>query len=86
MSLKQFLNNHKAAKGEQFTHTSMTGGSWIIPDDELNNFYKLYARDLLTQEWHLTERHIPHSGSVIIDFDFKFKDKSPKRLITEQVI
>src|SRR4029078_7537213 len=39
ITLTFFLTKYKTNKGESFTHTSMSGGSWNIPDEVLNDFY-----------------------------------------------
>lgn len=69
-SLSYFLKEHKST--DEFTHTSMTGGKWLIPDNKLSLFYELYAKELNNgTEYHLTEKHQPNHGPIIIDFDFK---------------
>jgi hypothetical protein len=37
--LREFLENHKADK--LTTHTSIAGGKYFLPDDDIDQFYKL---------------------------------------------
>ncbi len=83
--MREFLKNYKSSKGQQFTHTSMSGGSWNIPQTELSTFYKLYSKDVTETELHLTEKHMPAYGPIVIDFDFKFKEKINPRPINKRI-
>jgi len=69
-----------------YTHTSMTGGSWNIPENKTKLFFSKYSKALKTAELHFTEKHIPNFGPIIIDFDFKFKTDSIPRIIDRNVI
>lgn len=85
-SLNDFLLKYKAKKGEEFTHTSMIGGSWNIPDKFLEKFYKVYSKEVQKIELHLTEKHKPEYGPIVIDLDFKFKKKINPRPIDKKLI
>jgi hypothetical protein len=100
-TLIDFLAKYKANKGEEFTHTSMSGGSWNIPDKMLDNFYYVYSKEIThkelqhsansryvqyARELHMTERHRPEFGPIVIDFDFKFKEKIMPRPINKKLI
>lgn len=64
MNLQLFLDNCKAKKGEEFTHTSMTGGTWYVPNNDNQQFFKLYSKELSKKELHLTEKHMPFCGPL----------------------
>jgi hypothetical protein len=72
-SLSTFLKQFKVEKGEDFTHTCIGPpfGSYYIPNNDLNTFFKLYTRDFNNQiPIHITERHKAFSP-ILIDIDFK---------------
>jgi len=78
--LSNFLNEHKAAKGEEYTHTSMGNspfkGTFFIPQIDLEKFYKLYKKVLGNgDKLHLTEKH-RDASPVVIDLDFRFNSSS----------
>ena len=72
-TLSDFLLQFQVAKKEIFTHTSISGGSWNIPNDLLHEFYLLYANAVTLEELCLTEKHMPDYGPIVIDLDFKFE-------------
>jgi len=75
------MKSHKATKENKPTHTrigdkkTIYGGSYHIPDDELNQFYELYYNAIVAGNVteHLTEKqNIGDDNSVLyIDFDFR---------------
>ena len=80
----QFMKNHISID-ENYTHTSIVGGKWIIEDD-IETFYNLYSDEIKKgKELYITEKHQKEYGPIIIDFDFKYieKIKSP---ITTKII
>jgi len=85
----QFLQQHRADKGV-FTHTSMAGGSYDIPPDQIETFVSLYATEILKgTDLYLTERHKPIGGPCVMDLDFRYlmpKGKRPVRHIRKKVI
>jgi len=83
-NFKKFLDKNKTT-GKLFTHTSMSGGSWNIPSDQQQEFYKLYANVVTDEEFHLTEKHTPNYGPIVIDFDFKFANLSKPRIINKKI-
>lgn len=85
-NLIKFLWQFRVNKGERCTHTSMSGGLWDIPDDTLKIFYELYAIDVKKRELCMTEKHNPEYGPIVIDLDFKFKEKAIVRQIDEKLI
>lgn len=69
--LNYLLKNYKVKKGQDYTHTSMIGGSYYIPDEKYDNFLVLYSYELIKEkELCLTEKHKEYSP-LLIDFDFK---------------
>jgi P4 family phage/plasmid primase-like protien len=75
-TLLEFLKNHRAEKGEEYTHTSINfpKGSYYINDNELSKFYKLYEKSVFVDKnkLYLTEKH-KEISPILIDFDFRFK-------------
>ena len=88
LNFDDFLLQFKVNKGEDFTHTSMSGGSWNIPDDYLIYFYPLYAKEVQIQKRELcmTEKHQHEFGPIVIDLDFKFKERIIPRPINKKLI
>lgn len=85
-TLKKFLDNHKVAKGSEFTHTSLDkyGGSYYINGDKQDEFMKLYAQAIVDgAELYLTEKHRDQSP-ILIDLDFR-QDVN-ERLYTDDMI
>jgi P4 family phage/plasmid primase-like protien len=80
-----FLGKYKVQSGlgKTFTHTSMSGGLWNIPDNQLRIFFNLYAKAVTESELHMTEKHIYGFGPIVIDFDFEFSQKNKPRLINK---
>ena len=81
--LSAFLNAHQAKNfaGQAPTHTRIPdesrkiyGGSFVIPEDELEVFHALYAEHVFEKQKqeYLTERQI-QNGPVLIDLDFRYK-------------
>jgi hypothetical protein len=82
--IRTWLQQFKVNKGQVFTHTLMTGGSFNIPNDHLNTLFRLLSVD--TQPLSLTEKHLPEQSPMIIDFDFRLKHVPQNRVITDQLI
>ena len=58
-SLKHFLRENSCKKGEEFTHTSMTGGIFYITEEQFHKFFKLYSNEVnKNEELSLTEKHL----------------------------
>jgi P4 family phage/plasmid primase-like protien len=69
--LNNLLKIYKVKKGQDYTHTSMAGGSYYIPDENYDNFLLSYSYELIKEkELYLTEKHKEYSP-LLIDFDFK---------------
>lgn len=81
-SFETFLLAHKYDKmsGHSYTHTRMPskelqifGGTYYIPDGDLDEFYKLYSAKMKTgRHEHLTEKQRDDNRIICIDLDFKY--------------
>ena len=79
--LSTFLAQHTVAKTKkEMTHTrigstehNVFGGSYHIPSEELETFWKLYYNYIFKQNKleHLTEKQV-ENGPIVIDFDFRY--------------
>lgn len=89
--LKQFLKTYKvtsekadgkkAKKNEkEYTHTSMSGGLYNIPDDKRQELHELIIDSVFKQKMscNITEKNVPVKP-VLIDFDFRFPQEDPVR-------
>jgi P4 family phage/plasmid primase-like protien len=75
-SLDTFLRNHKYTKGEgEMSHTACGPpyGTFNIPDEELDDFYDIYAESIGKIPLHLIERP-KYVGPLVIDIDYYTKD------------
>ena len=95
--LNEFLAKHSAAKNEQktgesvhHTHTRMRGpnvfpGSFIIPKEELDEFYDLYYESIFVKKRkeYLTEKQLENgTGPMVVDFDFRYEHSKTERIHT----
>jgi phage/plasmid-associated DNA primase len=63
------------------------GGSWSIPDDQIDTFDNLYSQQIdANKELYMTECHMPNCGPIIIDFDFRFPIDTKDTKLTNKVI
>jgi P4 family phage/plasmid primase-like protien len=70
----------RKAEGDKATHTSMTGGSWAIPDDDIDEFYRLYCDHIRNHgPLHMTEKST-RIGAARIDLDFKYDGRHDEHL------
>ena len=79
-NLYSFLNNYRISdKNIKPTHTSMGNvfiGSFNIPDNKIDEFYKLYKKVIKVNIIpNLLEVHLDY-GPIIIDLDFKYTLKT----------
>ena len=85
-SLMDFLDDHRKQPGEICTHTSLRGGAFHIPDDELEVFHLSYhslCANCTNQFPAMTELKKEYSP-VMIDMDLKFDKKFKERLVTKR--
>ena len=81
-AFENFLLAHKHDKtsGHSYTHTripskemGIPGGSYYIPDEHLDEFYKLYTEKIKKgRHEHLTEKQRDDNRVICIDLDFKY--------------
>jgi P4 family phage/plasmid primase-like protien len=91
--LSLFLKNHpKTEKGHtHIKYAPSPGGSYTIPNDDLDEFYKLVSHSLFTKNENLSfVEKIQDKSRLVIDLDFKYKDKLQERqyndIILEKII
>lgn len=82
-SLNDFLVRHKVPKGEKSTHTSLSGGSYRIQDEEYKEFIRWYKDEIKQTQLHITERH-KETSPVLIDLDFR--QPHANRIYTHEII
>jgi P4 family phage/plasmid primase-like protien len=76
---KDFMNAHRITDENKSdtrpcTNTSMVGGSYHIPDNEYDDFLRLYHRDIIQKNIpeHLTEKQLIDNGPIAIDIDLRY--------------
>jgi P4 family phage/plasmid primase-like protien len=83
-SLRKFLESHPA--DTVWTHTSLAGGKYFIGEDDMEEFYDLYAESILDgNKQYLTEKSTD-IGPIRIDFDFIYDDKVTQHLHTQEQV
>ena len=82
--LQKFLDNHRATG--IITHTSMNGGKYFIPEEDMEDFYKLYVEVIEDgQKLYLTEK--PREvGPLRVDLDFIYDVPTRKHLHTQDQV
>jgi P4 family phage/plasmid primase-like protien len=85
----RFLKRFKTIKMSNYTHTSMSNpaGSFFIPPDQQDQFFRLYKQALKSgEDLYLTERHAEISP-VLIDIDLRFTNDGNlnHRYTTDQI-
>jgi P4 family phage/plasmid primase-like protien len=84
IDLNEFLAKHSAKheKGQVVTHTripdkelNIYAGSFIIPKDQLKEFYDLYYDKVFNKKKkeYLTEKQLEFGGPMAVDFDFRYR-------------
>jgi P4 family phage/plasmid primase-like protien len=84
ISLQQFLDNHKA--DGVWTHTSLKGGKYFIPDDHKDQFYELYVESIRDQEKQYLVEKSSDIGPLRVDFDFIYDNSVSKHLHTRDQV
>ena len=88
-----FMNAHKSAKGDAYTHTrigekslNVYGGIYNIPDEDYPEFWRLYSKHLQSgKQEFLTERQYP-DGPLVVDLDFRYSPDIEERQHTDEQI
>lgn len=84
ISLQQFLDNHKA--DGVWTHTSLKGGKYFIPDDHKDQFYELYVESIRDQEKQYIVEKSSDIGPLRVDFDFIYNPDVTRHLHTRDQV
>ncbi len=85
--LLSFLKEHP--KNDKHTHIiySSPGGSYTIPDDKLDEFYKLLHNSLFIKKDKISiVEKIQNKTRLVIDLDFKYKEKLNVRQYDENIL
>lgn len=77
-NLQKFLISFKVKKGQEYTHTSMNGGIYFIPDQFLPTLHQFISES--KQPLHITEKHPENSSCICIDFDFRRPEQPCARI------
>ena len=85
-----FLKQFQIKKGENdkiITHTSMKGGKWSIPEENLSEFYKLTKDNIVNgPENKLLVEKMHDYFPFVIDIDLKYKTKLEERQYNDDTI
>jgi len=84
VTLQQFLDNHKA--DGLWTHTSLKGGKYFIPDEHKDQFYDLYVESIRDQEKQYLTEKTSDIGPLRVDFDFIYGNEITKHLHTQDQV
>ena len=94
--LNEFLAKHSLKKDGDtslITHTrigdktsNIYGGSYVIPKEELQTFYKLYNAKVFEKKQmeYLTEKQQKEKGPILIDLDFRYAHTVTTRQHTKE--
>ena len=96
-----FLNRHYIKKDDSMlqakpmTNTrigdktlGITGGSYHIPDEEYDDFMRLYFHEIIKKEEkeYLTEKQLDTNGPILVDIDLRYDYSVSKRIHTKDHI
>ncbi len=96
--LNEFLSKHSVKttdKNNNITHTrigskelNIHGGRYIIPKEELPEFYKLYYEHIFVnkKKEYLTEKQLTNIGPLLVDVDLRYNYDVEERKHTQQDI
>jgi P4 family phage/plasmid primase-like protien len=84
-NIDDFLQAHDS-KGN-YTHTSLNGGKYFIPQEDMSRFYDLYYESVfLDQNKHyLVEKNTP-IGALRVDFDFIYEPEIKTHQHTQEQV
>ena len=81
---QRLLKEFKVGKGEKHNYTSMKGGTYYVPENETENFYRAYLQFINNgNAEYLTEKQI-NEGNILVDLDFRHNCRTKERLFTEE--
>ena len=92
--MDEFLRQYKIKESERSDKTpthqrignkehGIYGGSYYIPEEKLNDFYKIYYEHIIVNgnKEYLTERQLNNGKSpILIDLDFKYSPEIESRM------
>jgi len=85
-----FLNNHPKTETGKHTHiiyAPSPGKSYTIPDDKLEEFYKLLSHSLFTKKDNISiVEKLQPTCRLVIDLDFKYKEKQSERQYNDVIL
>ena len=84
ITLQEFLDNHKG--DSLWTHTSLKGGKYFIPDEHKDQFYELYVESIRDQEKQYLTEKTSEIGPLRVDFDFIYGTEVKKHLHTPEQV
>ena len=72
-SLYEFLDERRVSKGNKYTHTSMSKGSFYIDQTDYKQFLKLYYNHVFKEgnKAYLTEKHLDISPILIVKYSIR---------------
>jgi len=82
VELRKFLEAHPAEG--VWTHTSLAGGKYFIPEDDKDRFYELYVESILDGDHQYLTEKSTEIGPLRIDFDFIYDTEVKKHLHTQE--
>ncbi len=95
VTLNGFLALHKHKDGKEITHTKIGnasmgiyGGKFSIPDTAMDDFWKLYNKDVFVNcnNNYLTESQRKKEGPILIDIDERYSNEVDERVHTDEHI
>ena len=94
-TLDGFLQKCKTKEDQKPTHTKIGdaalgiyGGSYFIPKDKMEDFYKLYHKHVIKRgdDNYLTEVQFDEEGPILVDIDERYSNKVSERQHTDEHI
>ena len=88
LTLDGLLTTCKVRDGNPITHTrigdvglGIYGGSYSIPDDSMDDFWRLYTKDVIEggKDSYLTEVQLKDAGPILIDLDERYNKDVTER-------
>lgn len=80
--LRKFLDAHPAEG--VWTHTSLAGGKYFIPEEDKDKFYNLYVESILDGDHQYLTEKSTEIGPLRIDFDFIYENDVKRHLHTQE--
>jgi len=73
---QDFIGAHSMSNDDirEVTNTRINGGKFHIPDNEYEDFLKMYYNDIVKSGYneHLTEKQRDTGGPIVVDLDFRY--------------